>query len=196
MRICALPSTLRWHHAAIRLRILRISAVGLCVLRPSLRLLRISILPHVSLSGITIWLLGALCVPLRHLRQWHVRLLLRNRLLNRLWLGGRLRHMLRHWLRLCRLLQRRRGLLCLLGNLCLLRLDLFRFLHHCEKVTLSRQLFLFLKLPVDCLQIARFGVLACLCKRIYRLPVLFGSDKILRFLEILLILLALLFLFL
>ena len=128
------------HHPAIWMRILRITTVGMCLLRPSLRLLwlRISVLATVSLSGVAVWLLSGMCGLCRYFLMWHSGLmlwdilLLNGRLLNRL-------DLFRHWLRLClRLLYlRRHGLLRRLLDLGLLRLGLLGFLHHCEEISLS-----------------------------------------------------------
>lgn len=127
-----LPSVWR-HHPAIGMRILRIAAVGLRLLRPSLRLLRISVLTTISLSGVAVWLLSGVCGLRRHFLLWHgglmlwCSLLLNGRLLNRF-------NRFRSWLRLY---LRRRGLLCRLLDLGLLRLSLLGFLHHCEEISLS-----------------------------------------------------------
>ncbi len=88
-----------------------------------------------------------------------------------------------------------RGLLLwgsLLLNGRLLRLGLLGFPHHCEEISLSNQLLLLVKPFVDSLQVAGFGVLACLGKRVHGLLVSLGGDMLLCLLEILLILLALL----
>lgn len=140
-RVCAVVTSVWRHHPAIWMRILRITIVGMCLLRPSMRLLRIYVLATISLSGIAVWLLSGMCGLCRHLLLWHDRLLLRSRLLKRLLLSGRLLNLLhrfRHWLRLSlRLLYlRRRGLLHRLLDLCRLRLILCGFLHHSEEVSL------------------------------------------------------------
>ena len=142
------------HHPAIGMRILRIATIGMCLLRPSLRLLRISVLATtISMSGIAVWLLSGMSGLCRHLLLWHDRLLLWASLLNSLLLNGRLLSLLlngrllsllyrfRHWMRMrmcLRLLYLRRcGLLRRLLDLCRLRLSLLGFLHHCEEISLS-----------------------------------------------------------
>ncbi len=150
-------------------------------------LLRISVLATISLSGVAVWLLSGVCSLRRHFLLWHgglmlwCSLLLNGRLLNRF-------NRFRHWLRLY---LRRRGLLCRLLDLGLLRLSLLWFLHHCEEVALFRQFLLLVKPFVDSLQVAGVGVLACLGKRIHGLLMSLGGDMLLCLLEILLILLAL-----
>ena len=126
------------HHSTIWMRILRITTAGMSLLRPSLRLLRISVLTTISLSGVAVWLLSGMSGLRWHLRLWHDRSLLRNRLLKRLLLNDGLLSLLyrfRHWVWLCRLLCRHR-LLCRLLNLRGLRLILCGFLHHSEEVSL------------------------------------------------------------
>lgn len=136
-RIRAVLSPVWRRHPAILMRILRITTVGMCLLRPSLRLLRISVLATISLSWVAVWLLSGMCGLCRHFLLWHGRLLLWPGLLNSLLLN--LRYRFRHWQRLClRLLYlRRRGLLHRLLDLGLLRLSLLGFLHHCEEISLS-----------------------------------------------------------
>lgn len=140
-RIRAVLTSVWRYHPAIWMRILRITTVGICLLRPTLRLLGISVLATISLSGIAVWLLCGMHGLRWHFWLWHDRLLLCPGLLNSLLLSGRLWNLLywiRHWMRLClRLLYLRRcGLLRRLLDLGLLRLSLIGFLHHCEEVSL------------------------------------------------------------
>ena len=60
-RIRAVLTSVWRHHPAIWMRILRITTVGMCLLRPSLRLLWISVLATVSLSWVAVWLLSGMC---------------------------------------------------------------------------------------------------------------------------------------